>query len=210
MEGEYTMSTIQSFIVGPEETNCYLVYDEQKNCVLIDCNGTGEQFINFIEANELQLKAILLTHGHADHIAAVPVIKEKFQCPVYAGIDEKEMLEDSDLNLTRWFGHPIFFSPEYTLKEGDEITFGTMKFQVWHTPGHTKGSVCYQMGEALFAGDTLFAGSCGRTDLATGSWEEMKQSLQRLKELPHSCVIYPGHGPSSTMALELEHNPYLV
>lgn len=185
--------------LGDYQTNCYLVWDEEKNCAVIDPGYQPEQILKTAQQEGLSIRAIFLTHGHFDHVGGVRFIAQKTGCSVY--LHEKE-LELSPFLTAGPLYHTDFF------KEGDCVFVGTLRFSVLETPGHTKGSVCLRCGEALFTGDTLFAGSCGRTDLG-GSWTELSHSLARLAALKGDYAVYPGHGEASTLDRERKNNPYM-
>ena len=157
--------------------------------------------------------AILLTHGHFDHIGAVDDLRAHFigvQC--YAGEDEKEVLENGSYNLSASFGSGFAVRADHLLKDKETLTLAGFKLQVIETPGHTKGGVCYYLSEegVLFSGDTLFRTSVGRTDFPTGSMSQIVRSVQYLTEnLPGDTVVYPGHQEITTIAYEQRFNPYL-
>ena len=191
--------------LGPVQTNCYIVFDDEiKKAVIIDPADEAEYLISGLGQLKVQLCAILLTHGHFDHIQAVPEIKEKFSVPVYVHRADEEALKDPGM-----FGMPsvkIFLKEDdVRLNGGETVEFPGMKFKVIHTPGHTKGSVCYYMEDAgiLFSGDTLFCHSWGRTDFPGGSEKEIFESIrEKLLPLPEETLVLPGHDSATTIKEE--------
>lgn len=201
---------IKTFVLGIVETNCYVVSDESKNCAIIDCDGIGKEVMEYIDENGLNPTHILLTHGHYDHTGAAKKLKLKYEESVICiGVKDEELLEKSDKSISETLGGNKGIIPDILLKEGDEIKVGNMNFKVLETPGHTKGSICFLVEDMLISGDTLFAGDCGRVDLYGGDWEQMKSSLKRLGNLEGDYKVLPGHGPSSTLAMERIHNQYM-
>ena len=181
--------------------NCYLIREEQaKSCVIIDPGGNTNKVMAYLEENGLTLEAILLTHGHFDHVGAVTELYEKTQCKVYLHTDDLMLPE----NFT---AGPLFYTDAYG--EGDVLELAGLTIRVMHTPGHTPGGVCLLCENAMFAGDTLFAGTCGRTDLPGSSPRQMRDSLSRLAKLEGNYRVLPGHGIYSTLDMEKRTNPYL-
>lgn len=191
--------------------NSYIVADEAlKKALVIDPGVNYDSIMYSLKENNFELQAILLTHGHCDHIADVPKLKSQTEVPVYAHVKENEILMRGELNYSKNFGLGLIeFSADQLIKDGQELDFGWIKFTVIHTPGHTKGGVCYLNGDTMFTGDTLFAGSMGRTDLYGGNDEHMKASLQKLSMMDENINVYPGHGPKSTIKIEKQTNPFL-
>ena len=186
--------------VGPIQANCYLVWDEAtRAAVMVDPGAEAKKLLARLEQEALELKAILLTHGHFDHVGATGPLSEKTGCRVYA--------HAADLALPPTLRGRLVYTDLYG--EGDELSFDSLRFRVWHTPGHSPGSVTLLCEALVFCGDTLFAGSCGRTDLAGGSAEQLFASLARLGKLPPDSVLLCGHGEESTLRRELARNPYL-
>ncbi len=197
---------IQCRALGPVQANCYLV-TQDGHALIIDPGDKIVDLSTWLDGNELD--AILLTHAHFDHIAGLDSILENYPVPVYLHSSEHSFLQDTKLNASAYFYQRVIsYAQPKSLVEGP-MHIGTFDLKIDHTPGHSIGSCCIRIGECLFTGDTLFQGSCGRIDLPTGSLEQMEQSLARLKKLPPSLRIYPGHGPDSTMEQEKQWNPYL-
>lgn len=191
---------IYTLPLGQLETNCYLVADEDGIAAVIDPAAAPERILQTARENGLAIQAILLTHGHFDHVGAVAGLTQALRCPVW--------MHENELTLPEYLTDgPLYYTDGYG--EGDTVTVGGLQFTVLHTPGHTPGSVCLRCGDALFSGDTLFAGSCGRTDFSGGSGSEMCRSLRRLAQLPGDLAVYPGHGEATTLAREKRENPYL-
>ncbi len=205
---------IETIVVGPIETNCYIVSDpETKEAVVIDAGDDAADIIDYLERNQLQVKTILNTHGHYDHTQANDAIRAKTGAPLAIHSDDADLLENPAKVSSRMFvAANACNPPELLLHNGDLISFGKYQLQVIYTPGHTKGGCCfYEANEAVcFTGDTLFRGSIGRTDLYGGNHATLLHSVQeRLHKLPDDVVVYPGHGPESTMAFERKNNPFL-
>lgn len=200
--------------VGPVQTNCYyLVNQELKEVVLVDPGDRADNIAFDIEREKLKPVAILLTHGHFDHIMAAEALREKYKIPVYACAKEKELLNSSVLNLSRGF-----IKTDYTMdadiycKEGDEFYLAGYTIRVLETPGHTKGGCCYYVpsGNVVFTGDTLFYLSVGRTDFEGGSFKEICKSIkEKLFVLPDDTTCYPGHGDPTRIGYEKGRNPYV-
>ncbi len=193
--------------VGQIDTNCYLIGDEKENvCAVADPGGSPERVLAMIEQSGLELKMILLTHGHWDHVGAIPALLEKWpDLPVYA--HEKELCPADEPNPHYFFPHAG--KNQRTYSEGDTLSLGGLTLKVLHTPGHSAGSVVILAEDVMLCGDTLFAGSCGRWDLPGGSEGAMLPSLRRLAELEGDYRVCPGHGPLSTLDRERRSNPYM-
>lgn len=200
---------VKSFISGMCETNSYILSDEEKNCVIVDPEGGAAQYIKYISENGLKPVYILLTHAHFDHIGAMEPLRKEYGIQVLAGEEEDAVLKDPNINLTTMIGAGKSFSADRLLKDGEVFSAGAMEFKVLFTPGHTCGSVCYISGDIMIAGDTLFLGSCGRTDFPTGDWKTMNQSLNMLKNLSGDYKVYSGHGPSTTLEAERRTNMFM-
>ncbi len=195
------MIHVETIPVGPLQANCYLVWAEgSKTCAVIDPGASSVAIMERAQKLGLTIEVVLLTHGHFDHVGAVRAIHEATHCPVF--------LHRGDLSQPKSMtGGELCYTDTY--EEGESCTFGGVTFTVLSTPGHTEGSVCLQTDDGIFTGDTLFAGSCGRTDFPGGRWIRMEASLQKLKALPFAGAVYPGHGEATTLAAERQSNPYL-
>lgn len=201
---------IKTLVMGVVGTNCYIVSDDNKNTAIVDCTGAIAPYVEYIEENNLNVSHILLTHGHFDHIGCVTAMKEKYGCKIVVADLEKEFLTDTKLNCAFMGGSSVTApDADILVKDGDEISVGDMVFKVVETPGHTVGSVCFLVGDSMFSGDTLFQGSCGRTDLPTGDWDTIVESLKKLKELEGDFTVYSGHGATTTLNGERMSNPYM-
>ncbi|MBF1299559.1 MAG: MBL fold metallo-hydrolase [Parvimonas sp.] len=202
---------IKRIVVGVYAVNCYIVYNDNKNGFIVDPGGDSDDIIKFVDEEKINLEFILLTHGHADHIGAAKIIKEKYNLPIYASIKEKELLKDSIINLSKSI--PPFKGIELIadkwLYDEEIIDFHGEKLSIMETPGHTVGSICILMEGVLFSGDTLFRMSIGRSDLATGSFDEIINSVKKLYNLKKDYRVLPGHGAESTLQFEKENNPFM-
>lgn len=200
-------------LISGVSTNCYLLINEENSdAVLIDPAGDASAIKKMLERNKCRLSAVLLTHGHYDHIGAAERIKDEYGVKVYAGEQEKELLADPYMNLS---GHMdrenITLSADEWLSDGQHISPAGFDILAIHTPGHTEGGMSYYVEEAgiLFSGDTLFEGSVGRTDFATGSFSKIVSSIKgKLFKLPDDTKVFPGHGDCTTIADEKKYNPF--
>ena len=203
------MITVYTLPLGDYQTNCYIVCAaESKTCAVIDPGYFPERILSFLADKGLGLDAILLTHGHFDHVGAVKALVEATGCRLW--MKESDYTQRS--NPQNDFLYPIHdcdFCEVSFCEEGEKISAGGAVFTVMETPGHTWGSVCYLCENAIFSGDTLFAGSCGRTDLPGGDYGTIVLSLERLAELQGDYTVYPGHGSATTLAQERMYNPYM-
>lgn len=203
--------TILPIPVGELETNCYLVYKQGGDAVLIDPGGEAERIVEAVRQKNATVRAVFLTHAHFDHMMAAEAVAKEYEAPVLVHEAEQEALADGMINLSALMGGRIcHVQADRFLRDGEEVTVGEMAFRVLHTPGHTRGSCCYDLPDegVLFAGDTLFFHSFGRTDFPGGSDCQMRASIQRLLDLEGDRVVYPGHGPATTLAQERLYNPY--
>lgn len=203
---------IKQFKLGALENNNFLLIDEEsKEAVLIDCTQEDGDIEKVLLENNAKLKFILLTHGHFDHVLGVNYFKNKYNCQVLLHEDDKQLVENMP-EFARNFGLPpveIQKIDEY-LKDGDIIKFGKNEVKVIHTPGHSKGCVCYLINEDLFSGDTLFYECIGRTDLPGGSFKQIVSSIkEKLFVLDDNVKVYPGHGYLSTIGHEKANNQFV-
>ena len=201
-------------ITGMMKENCYILSDRELapgDCVLVDPGDDANKISSYLKEQGLRPMAILLTHGHFDHITAVPELLETYKdVKVYACKDEIDMLGDAGLNLSEHFLRPVELTDAEPLSDGERIRLLGHDFKVIATPGHTAGSCCYyeEKEKLLYSGDTLFRSSYGRTDLPTGSEEEMGKSLnEKLFTLPEDVKVYPGHEAPTAIGFERKHNP---
>ena len=195
------MLNMKHLALGAYQTNCYLVWDETSpTCVVIDPGYEPETVLNEVKKLGKEIAAILLTHGHFDHVGGVKDLAAETGCKVY--------LNEAELSMPpQMTAGSLYYTNLYA--ESDFVEAAGLSFKVLHTPGHTPGSVCLCCENALFSGDTLFWGSCGRTDLPGGSWSTIRTSLKRLADLPGDYDVYPGHGDSTTLSFERKMNPYM-
>lgn len=206
---------IETLVVGPIETNCYIASDPvSREAVIIDAGDDAEEILAYVEQNRLQVKYLLNTHGHFDHIQANDAIREKTGAQLAIHADDVELLASPE-KVSAGMMSVIHGcrEPELVLHNGDTIAFGPYQLRVIYTPGHSKGGCCfYEVQEKVcFTGDTLFRGSIGRTDLYGGNYAVLLKSVrERLQVVADDVTIYPGHGPESTMAFERRANPYLT
>ena len=196
---------IYSACVGPIQTNCYLLCDEDADvCALIDPGDEPERLAAMVRQSGCALRYILLTHGHYDHYTAVRPLLRQFDVPVYIHASDVCDGDGGELRFPRLDeAHQRYYA------EGDVLTLGTLSLRVLETPGHTPGSVCLLCGDVLFSGDTLFCMSCGRTDFPGGSYRQMLRSLARLAALEGDAQVLPGHEEATSLSFERAHNPYM-
>lgn len=191
--------------VGPIGTNCYILEDEAaKLAAVIDPGDEAEKILSVLKEDGVETRYILLTHGHYDHTTGVPDLHRALpEAQVYIHKADAQGAGSRLFPLAGEIADLSFYD------EGDTLPLGGLTIHVLHTPGHSKGGVTLQVGDVLFCGDTLFAGSCGRTDLNGGSYEEIMQSLKRLGQLPGDWHVCPGHDVTSTLERERKTNPFL-
>lgn len=195
------MVQIHTLTVGPLETNCYILSAEGSDqCLVIDPGYEPESVMDTVNALKKTVAAVLLTHGHFDHVGGVREVFSQTDCDIYLCPADCKMPEAMTAGALCYTN---------SLQEGDLLHLADLTLQVLHTPGHTPGSVCFLCENALFSGDTLFSGSCGRTDLPCGDWNALSASLKRLKALEGDYTVYPGHGEATRLSVERMYNPYM-
>lgn len=204
--------TIQWVTVGPFQENAYLVADDAtKRAVLVDPGDEASRIVRMVRSAGVQLDAIWLTHAHVDHVGAVQAIRREWDIPVYLHPDDLVLYRRASQQAGLYglqLEQPA--DPDRELKDGDILTVGATEFTVRHTPGHSPGHVVFVGGRVMLGGDLLFAGSIGRTDLPLSSPEAMETSLALVSAFDPATVVYPGHGPPTSIKEELATNPFLA
>jgi hydroxyacylglutathione hydrolase len=205
---------IEKYPLGMVRANCYIVYNnETKETIIVDPADNGAYIKNIADENGLHIQAILLTHGHFDHIMAAEFLHESYQIPIMAHEKEKDILENPAMNLSgSMSGNEICVKANHPLKDGEILELLGTKITVIHTPGHTAGGVCYwfEKEKLLFSGDTLFNGAVGRCDFPTGSMSTLVRSIkEKLLTLEDDVIVYPGHEGETSIGRERKFNPYI-
>lgn len=195
---------IETFTVGMLSTNCYIVSSKKTNEAIvvdpgIDFPSEAEPIFNYIDEGKLKVKFIVNTHGHSDHVNGDRIMQKRYRVPICIHSLDASFLKSMESDV----------SANVLLMDGDVLSFGTVSLKVLHTSGHTKGSICLVEDKVIFTGDTLFAGSIGRTDFPESSWVDMESSLKKLVGLPDRLLVYPGHGEVSVLGVEKRGNPFL-
>jgi glyoxylase-like metal-dependent hydrolase (beta-lactamase superfamily II) len=213
------MVNVYCFEVNPLQENCYVVSDDSHECVIIDCGAYYDEecvaIDNYLREQQLKPVRLLATHGHLDHNFGNAHLFQQYGLKVEICAEDQQLVERLPQQAAALFGMEISEDQPPVgrlLSDGDNITFGNHTLQVLSTPGHSHGSCLFYIQEEgiVFSGDTLFRMSIGRTDFPEGSWQQMEQSLTKIAgTLPKETVVYPGHGPQTTIADELQYNPYL-
>lgn len=203
---------LKAVVVGMVSTNCYIAANNETNEIIIIDPGDNAEVINEnVQSMHGQVRGIILTHGHFDHIMAVNELAAQYHVKVYAHSIEKELLADPGLNCSQDIRRPYMVDLQETLEDNMTFTLAGFRIKVLHTPGHTEGSVCYLFEEEgmLFSGDTIFMESVGRTDLPTGNERKLLDSIQtKLMELGDDIKVFPGHGPSTSIGYEKRNNMF--
>jgi len=202
---------IETVPVGQLDTNCYLVFDEaSREAMVIDPGDEPDRIRASIDARKLQPTTIIFTHAHYDHVCAVRELKDAYQARILMHEDEARTYAETKKRCLAWgYEETDFPPPDMTVRENDEVRLGKAYFRVIHTPGHTPGGICIYGEGLLFAGDTLFHGSVGRTDLPGGSMPDLLQSLGKLALLDPSTRVLCGHDVETTIGIELRLNPFM-
>lgn len=205
---------IGRMMIGSYQTNCYFLFrEETKKAIVIDPADNGNLIYDKLTQNGFSVEAILLTHGHFDHIWGSKELRELSGAKIYALDKEQTLCESVDNNLSAMVGRAYTVVPDEYVADGAELTFDNISFKVIATPGHTIGSCCYYVEKAgiLISGDTLFQESTGRTDFPTGSMSSIVRSIrEKLFVLPDDTKVYPGHGDSTTIGYEKKYNPFVA
>lgn len=207
------MMKIEKFVLGALQTNSYLILNEDtKEVVIVDPAICPDYVLSHVKSKGYIPKAILLTHGHFDHVMGIEGWVSNYEIPVYLHEDEKEVLANPKLNLSVMMGKYYAYDKVQTLKDGEVLELAGFSFKVIHTPGHTKGGCCYyeEREGVLISGDTLFQASVGRSDFPTGSMSTLVRSIkERLFVLPDDVMVYPGHNNLTCIADEKKYNPFV-
>ena len=203
---------IKRLVTGPFATNCYIVGSESnKEGMIIDPGDEAEAILRSINDLGLDIKFIVLTHGHLDHLGALQKVKEATGAEVAIHTDDAFYLQKRPLHAAFGFSYPDTPPPDRLLKAGDSIKIGDLSFTVLHTPGHSPGGICLLGKDVVFSGDTLFNYGIGRTDFAGGNHNQLMSSIHtELMVLPDDMVVLPGHGPETTIGAERRGNPFVI
>lgn len=196
---------IKKLVLGVYQENAYILIDENsREALIVDPGDEGDSLVKYLRGLNLELKAILLTHGHVDHVGAVDAVRDAFSVPVYISELDMKYIEQRKMAFGKMRRADFF------LKEGEEFYFAGKRIDIIETPGHSKGSLSFFIEGMLFSGDVLFQNSVGRTDLPGGNMEELLFSIkEKLMKLPGETRVFPGHGPETTLAIEKSFNGYL-
>jgi len=202
---------VHTFVVGPLENNSFLIENEQQSCLIVDPGMDCQQMIEYIQSKQLKPQAIVLTHGHFDHIMGIPLVLEHFpNIDIYLHSGDKDYLKDAHLNGASLMGVDFSLSIVPIELDSGKTNIGDFSFEVMNLPGHTPGGCAFIFDKHCLCGDSIFAGSIGRTDLPGGNHHQLIEALRnKLMQLDEDVVLYPGHGPTTNIAYEKNNNPYL-
>jgi len=202
---------LKSLVLGPLATNCYIIGSESnKEGMIIDPGDEAEVILRNVKDLELEIRSIVLTHGHIDHIGALKEVKEATGAEVAIHTDDAQALQENSVSTLLGISYSTPPPPDRLLQGGDSIDIGDLHFGVLHTPGHSPGGICLVGEGVVFSGDTLFNFGIGRYDLPGGSYSQLMNSIHtKLMVLPDSTIVYPGHGPETTIGTERQGNPFL-
>ena len=207
------MIKIESRVLGPVATNCYLIINKDNNeSIIVDPADSPESIYDMVVRSASKPQAILLTHGHFDHIGAANEVREHYGIKIYASCDEEKLLASPARNLSNAYGMSLRVTADVLHNDGDILELAGLKIKAIHTPGHTPGGCCYYMEQedVLFSGDTLFRTSVGRSDFPGGSASALVRSVkEKLLILPEETHVYPGHMEETTIGYEKRHNPFV-
>lgn len=207
------MSVLDCRVLGMVSTNCYVLSNEKNGeCIIIDPADRPDAISNLIEKRNVTPVGILLTHGHFDHIGAVKDLRKQYNVKVYASVEETDVLDSPYNNLSESYGMNLKIKADVTLKDQEEFELAGYKIRAIHTPGHTKGGMCYYIENEsiMFTGDTLFYESVGRSDFPTGSMSDLIREIKnKLFILPDETRCYPGHGQETSIMHEKVYNPFV-
>ena len=204
--------TLRTLCLGELDTNCYIIWDDNRVAMVVDPADEAEKILAVIEAEQLSVSAVVLTHVHFDHLLAAEEVCVATGAPLCVGRGDEDALTDSIRNLSGVFQMcaPVSLKADRMLCDGDTLAIGELSFTVLETPGHTPGCICLMGEGVLFAGDTLFYDSIGRVDFPGSDVPSMLASLRRLATLPVDLTVYSGHGPATTIGREVKQNPYML
>lgn len=199
---------VKKFVVGPLESNCYLIADEHsKETLVVDPGDEPDRILDFVHKNSLHVKHIVCTHAHFDHVGALSEIKQATGASIVIHRDEDEIYRSTREQAVSWgFELDDLPEPDMLVSDGDILEIGSLKFMIIHTPGHSPGGICFSGEDILITGDTLFSGSVGRTDLHGGDIMQLKKSFKRIMSLSENITVLPGHGPETTIGREKKEN----